>query len=223
MKLHLQYGVCHFARYTYKMLSSALKHQENKPTFTIINAYADHNAANYYNRHLLHNSINKIEDLFNFNIIETGDGTNLYLKIKKLRETPEGNHLDLLLVSGHGKPDKIGLGTKEMGEHAEVTTALLSSRVLRLISRILDRKTIIIFKSCSVGNDHGGSSSFAQTVFSGGRVQKVIAPQETIYGLSSLTIKWNNQKMVDADASFIKKDTDNDSLKLAKKSVYSRQ
>lgn len=218
LKLHKEYGICHFGRYPIELYKQILEHDPELPTATLIYPYVDQVAVFYEDQETFRTLMSSTQK-FNFNLIEAGDGTDAYSRVKNLREEYPDEDVDLVIIGGHGQPDSLSLGNEAMGEGSTITKELLSPSVLRLTNRLVHEETTLIFVSCNVGKkvDEG---SLAKHVFDGTKVKKVIAATNPISGLRNFRVlrKKLPNSSLEVDVDFAK----SQGLGVVKKQVYLR-
>ncbi|MCB9801365.1 MAG: hypothetical protein H6773_04225 [Pseudomonadales bacterium] len=119
-KIHSNYGVCHFGRYPIEVFHRFLNRDPAAPTVTLIYPYADRAGVFYEDEETFAELLGASQKL-NFNIIEAGNGIDVYLRMKLLKSEYPETDLDVVLVGGHGETDLLELGTQDMGESSVIT------------------------------------------------------------------------------------------------------
>ena len=148
-ELHEKYGIIYFGRYD-KMILEELdnaadpEYKKDKPVMLAVYNKNDWNGAFYRAR----SEVGKLKEPYKMLLYEVSDEDGFRNALKETYKTH--GKIDLLLIGGHGEPDKIALGDYN-SDFYQINTS--DGEGLKNLRYLFGEDLKIILISCSTGNN----------------------------------------------------------------------
>jgi|GEM_PF-5646466 len=167
-------GIEFFARYSKKTLEEVYAnldpaHAKDKPTLLISSAKFDWNGA-FYEGGM---ELEQLAKYYRITLVETDLEGEFYSQTEDTHK--KHGKIDTWIIIGHGKPDKIGLGSPAKGEKALLD--MTDMKELLKIKGNFIKKPTVVFVACSTGAKGGIGEAVANVFDASYFAPKKSAPQ----------------------------------------------